>query len=83
MFGNESTYTDVAVAPYLTYSTQAQNGYTVGAGLSIPLNDLFDLKGRVSRQRLTLRSAELEREMKDMNKSKKVLLKCTQWQFRR
>lgn len=64
MFGNESTFTDVAVAPYLTYSTQAQNGYTVGAGLSIPLDDLFDLKGRVSRQRLTLRSAELEREVK-------------------
>lgn len=64
MFGNESTYTDVALAPYLTYSTQAQNGYTVGAGLSIPLDDLFDLKGRVSRQRLTLRSAELEREVK-------------------
>ena len=60
MFGNESTYTDVAVAPYLTYSTQAQNGYTVGAGLSIPLADLFD----ISRQRLTLRSAELEREVK-------------------
>lgn len=64
MFGNESTYTDVALAPFLTYSTQAQNGYTVGAGLSIPLDDLFDLKGRVSRQRLTLRSAELEREVK-------------------
>lgn len=64
MFGNESTFTDVAVAPYLSYSTQAQNGYTVGAGLSIPLDDLFDLKGRVSRQRLTLRSAELEREVK-------------------
>lgn len=64
MFGNESTYTDVALAPYLTYSTQAQNGYTVGAGVNIPLNDLFDLKGRVSRQRLTLRTAELEREVK-------------------
>ena len=50
MFGNESTYTDVALAPYLTYSTQAQNGYTVGAGLSIPLDDLFDLKGKISRQ---------------------------------
>lgn len=82
MFGNESTFTDVAVAPYLTYSTQAQNGYTVGAGLSIPLNDLFDLKGRVSRQKLTLRSAELEREMK-YDEIKKVLLKCTQWQLRR
>lgn len=64
MFGNESTYTDVAIPPYLTYSTQAQNGYTVGAGISIPLNDLFDLKGRVNRQKLTLRSAELEREIK-------------------
>lgn len=64
MFGNESTYTDVVLAPYLTYSTQAQNGYTVGAGVNIPLNDLFDLKGRVSRQRLTLRTAELEREVK-------------------
>lgn len=64
MFGNESTFTDVAVAPYLTYSTQAQNGYTVGAGINIPLNDLFDLKGRVNRQRLTLQSAILEREVK-------------------
>lgn len=64
MFGNESTYTDVAVAPYFTYSTQAQNGYTVGAGMSIPLNDLFDLKGRNNRQKLTLKSAELEREVK-------------------
>ena len=54
----------MALAPYLTYSTQAQNGYTVGAGLSIPLDDLFDLKGKISRQRLTLRSAELEREVK-------------------
>lgn len=64
MFGNESTYTDVAISPYLSYSTQAQNGYTVGAGVNIPLDNLFDLKGRVSRQRLTLRSAELEREVK-------------------
>lgn len=64
MFGNESTYTDVAIAPYLTYSTQAQNGYTLGAGINIPLDDLFDLKGRVSRQRLTLKTAELEREVK-------------------
>lgn len=36
MFGNESTYTDVALAPYLTYSTQAQNGYTVGAAEGPP-----------------------------------------------
>lgn len=64
MFGNEATYTDVAIAPYLTYSTQAQNGYTLGAGINIPLDLLFDLKARVTRQKLTLRGAELEREIK-------------------
>lgn len=51
MFGNESTYTDVAIAPYLTYATQAQNGYTVGAGVNIPLDGLFDLTARVKRQK--------------------------------
>lgn len=64
MFGNESTYTDVAIAPYLTYSTQAQHGYTVGAGVNIPLDNLFDLKRRINRQKLTVKSAELEREVK-------------------
>lgn len=64
MFGNESTFTDVAIAPYLTYTTQAQNGYTLGAGINIPLDDLFDLKSRVTRQRLSLKSAELERDIK-------------------
>lgn len=64
MFGNEATYTDVAIAPYLTYSTQAQNGYTIGAGVNIPLDDLFDLKSRITRQKLTMKSAELEREIK-------------------
>lgn len=64
MFGNEATYTDVAIAPYLTYSTQAQNGYTLGAGISIPLDQLFDLKARVTRQKLNVKNAELEREIK-------------------
>lgn len=64
MFGNESTFTDVALAPYLSYSTQAQNGYTVGAGVNIPLDALFDLGPRVRRQKLNLRAAELEREVK-------------------
>lgn len=64
MFGNESTYTDITIAPYLSYSTQAQNGYTVGAGLNIPLDQLFDLKGRVNRQKLIVKSYQLEKEVK-------------------
>lgn len=64
MFGNESTFTDVATYPYLTYSTQAQNGYTVGGAISIPLDALFDLGARVKRQRLNVRTAELQREVR-------------------
>ena len=64
MFGNEATYTDVAIAPYLTYSTQAQKGYTVGAGVNIPLDGLFDLTARVKRQKLSVRTAQLERDIK-------------------
>lgn len=64
MFGNEATFTDVSIAPYLSYSTQAQNGYTVGAGVNIPLDALFDLGPRIKRQKLTLKNAELEKEVK-------------------
>lgn len=64
MFGNESTFTDVATVPYLSYSTAAQNGYTIGAGLNIPLDGLFDLRSRIKRQKLNVRSAELQREIK-------------------
>ena len=64
MFGNEGTYTDVAIAPYLTYTTQAQRGYTVGAGVNIPIDGLFDLKARVNRQKLAVKGATLEKEIK-------------------
>ena len=64
MFGNEGTYTDVAIAPYLTYTTQAQRGYTVGAGVNIPLDGLFDLRSRIRRQKLNAQGAALEREIK-------------------
>ena len=71
MFGNESTYTDVAIAPYLTYATQAQNGYT---GVNIPLDGLFDLTARVKRQKLNVRTAQLEREVKFEEMKKEIIL---------
>lgn len=64
MFGNESTFTDVSVPPYLTYSTAAQHGYTVGGALNIPLDGLLDLGSRIKRQKLNVKKAELEREVK-------------------
>lgn len=73
MFGNESTFTDVATVPYLSYSTAAQNGYTVGAGLNIPLDGLFDLSARIKRQKLNVRSAELQRELKFEEQKKEIV----------
>lgn len=73
MFGNESTFTDITIAPYLSYSTQAQNGYTVGAGVNIPLDGLFDLTARVKRQRLYVRNAELEKEVKYDELKKEII----------
>lgn len=64
MFGNESTYTDVATPIVNNYSTAAQNGYTVGAGVNIPLDGLFDLGARIKRQKLSVETARLEKEMK-------------------
>ena len=38
--------------------------YTVGGAISIPLDGLFDLGARVRRQKLNIRTAELEKKMK-------------------
>lgn len=74
MFGNESTYTDVYTPVYFNYSTAAQNSYSVGAGISIPLDHLFDLKGRVKRQKLLVRSASIEKEIRFEEIKKEIII---------
>lgn len=73
MFGNESTYTDVSIPPYLSYSTQAQNGYTIGGALIIPLDQLFDLGSKVKRQKFNTKVAELEKEVKFEEIKKEII----------
>lgn len=73
MFGNESTYTDVSIPPYLSYSTQAQNGYTIGGAVMIPLDQLFDLGGKVKRQKFNTKVAELEKEVKFEEIKKEII----------
>ena len=74
MFGNESTFTDVYTPVYFNYSTAAQNSYSVGAGISIPLDHLFDLRGRVKRQKMLVKSATLEKEMKFEEIKKEIII---------
>ncbi|MPL85128.1 hypothetical protein SDC9_31096 [bioreactor metagenome] len=74
MFGNESTYTDVYTPVFFNYSTAAQNSYSIGAGISIPLDHLFDLKGRVKRQKMLVKSASLEKEQKLEELKKEIII---------
>lgn len=77
MFGNESTYTDVYTPVYYNYSTAAQNSYSLGAGVSIPLDHLFDLKGRSKRQKMLVKSANLEKEIKFEEIKKEIIILYT------
>ncbi len=61
-FSYDATYTDVITPISSSYSTSAQKNYTIGGAISIPLDDLFDLKARIKRQRLNVQTAELEKE---------------------
>ncbi len=74
MFGNESSFTDVYTPVYFNYSTAAQNSYSVGAGISIPLDHLFDLKGRTKKQKMLVKSAELEKELKFEEIKKEIII---------
>lgn len=74
MFGNESTYTDIYTPVYFNYSTAAQNSYSIGAGISIPLDHLFDLKGRVKRQKLLVKSASLEKDIRFDEIKKEIII---------
>lgn len=72
-FGNDYTFTDVYTPVMYNYTTSKQSSYTVGAALNIPLNDLFDLGARIKRQKLNVKSAELQREIRFEEIKKEVV----------
>lgn len=63
-FGNDYTFSDIYTPVMYNYTTSKQNSYTVGAAINIPLDGLFDLGSRIKRQKLNVKSAELQKEIK-------------------
>jgi outer membrane protein TolC len=45
----------------------------VGAGMNIPLDALFDLRPRVRRQKLAIKTAEYERDVKEEEQRKQII----------
>ena len=66
-YGNftvDGTYSDVTQPLISSYTDGSQNMFSVGAAVVVPLDALFDLGGRVKRQKLVVRSYELLKEQK-------------------
>jgi outer membrane protein TolC len=70
---NDFYYSDVYTPATTKFTSQNQNLYSVGAGLSIPLDKLFDLAPSVKRQKLAIRSAELQRDVKLEEVKKQII----------
>lgn len=73
MLGNESTYSDVNTPVFYNYSTAAQNSYSIGTVISIPIDHLFDSRERLKRQKLLVKSASLEKELKYEEIKKEII----------
>jgi outer membrane protein TolC len=70
---NDAYYSDVYTPATTNFSSSNQNLYTVGAGMNISLDKLLDIGPSIKRQRLAVRSAELEREIKYEELKKEVI----------
>lgn len=62
VIGNNTTFSDTNTPIFYQYSGNKQNWYNVGVSVSIPLDDLFDRKNRVKKQRLEMEATEYEKE---------------------
>ncbi len=73
MYGNDLSFTDVRTPVTYEYTTTAQNSYTIGAAISVPLDALFDLGSRVKRQKLAVKASEFDRELKFEERKKQII----------
>lgn len=72
-FGNDYTFTDIYNYPNYNYQTSKQVSYTLGAAVIIPLDELLDLGSKVKRQKLNVKSAALQREIKFEEQKKEIV----------
>lgn len=57
-----SGFSDSATPLYYQYNNNATNYYNIGGSISVPLDDLFDLKRKTNQQRLKVKEADLLKE---------------------
>lgn len=72
-FANDGYLSTIYDQPTYSYTKTDQTLYSVGASINIPIDELFDLGGRVKRQKLSLKSAQLLKEQKYQEVKKEIV----------
>jgi hypothetical protein len=73
MLGTDATYTDAITPAVSNYTTNAQTNYTIGGVVNIPLDQLFDLGGRIKRQKLNIQVATLEKKVRHEELQREII----------
>lgn len=62
ILGTTSSYSDTATPIYYQYSGNAQQSYHVGGSIGFSIEELFDLKPNINRQKLKIKEIDLQKE---------------------
>lgn len=62
LMGINSAFSDTDTPLFYQYSGARQNWYNIGASISIPFDDFFDRKNRITRQKLKTKATQVEME---------------------
>lgn len=62
ILGNTASFSDSATPLYSQYSQDAQHSYHIGGNISFSIEDLFDLKPKVNRQKLKVKEIDFQKE---------------------
>lgn len=72
-YSNDGSFSNTMNPITYTYNKAEQTSYSIGAGVNIPLDGLFDLGPRVKRQKLKLKAVELEKEIHYQDLKKNII----------
>lgn len=62
LMGINSSFSDTDTPLFYQYSGARQNWYNIGASISVPFDDFFDRKNRITRQQLKTKVTQVEME---------------------
>jgi outer membrane protein TolC len=62
LMGINTSFSDTDTPLFYQYSGSRQNWYNIGASISVPFDDFFDRKNRITRQQLKTKATQVEME---------------------